>query len=187
MSKAARAANRTFAEYLKLYALEGFLLRLAHSAHRQQFVLKGGVLLAAYQLRRPTADIDLAARETSNETELVKDLMAEIASTVLPTELDDGLVFDAGTATVEAIRDGDEYSGVRVKLKAKLATAIESFHVDVNVGDPIAPEPVEIALPRLINAEPIGLRGYPLEMVLGRKDRHCAPARHRQHPLARFW
>jgi hypothetical protein len=46
------------AEYLRLYALEGFVLRLEYSSHRSQFVLKGGVLLAAYGLRRPTADID---------------------------------------------------------------------------------------------------------------------------------
>ncbi len=57
----ALSAGRTTAEYLRLYALEGFLLRLAHSSHKNRFVLKGGVLLAAYELRRPTADVDLAA------------------------------------------------------------------------------------------------------------------------------
>jgi len=41
--------------------LEGFSLRLAHSPDRNRLVLKGGVLLAAYHLRRPTADIDIAA------------------------------------------------------------------------------------------------------------------------------
>src|SRR5450759_5831004 len=50
-----------------LYALEGFLLRLAASANSQDFILKGGVLLAAYQLRRPTADIDFAALKTPND------------------------------------------------------------------------------------------------------------------------
>ena len=43
----ANSAGRATAEYLRLYALEGFLLRLAASPYRDRFVLKGGVLLAA--------------------------------------------------------------------------------------------------------------------------------------------
>ena len=67
LQKRAKADRRITAEYLKLYALEGFLLRLGQSEHRDSFVLKGGVLLAAYQLRRPTADIDFAALRTTND------------------------------------------------------------------------------------------------------------------------
>ena len=42
------------------------------------------------------------------------------------------------------------------------------FHVDVNVGDPIWPEPQQINLPRLIEGA-ISVRGYTLEMVLAEK------------------
>lgn len=38
-----------------------------------------------------------------------------------------------------------------------------------NVGDPIWPRPADIALPRLLDGEPISLRGYPMEMVLAEK------------------
>ena len=34
----ALSAGRTTAEYLRLYALEGFLLRLANSSHKNRFV-----------------------------------------------------------------------------------------------------------------------------------------------------
>lgn len=96
-------------------------------------------------------------------------LVSEVASTVLPAGLDDGLLFDLDNVTAEAIRDEDEYSGVRVRLLARLASAREPFHVDVNIGDPIWPGPAEISLPRLIEQEPIQLRGYPMEMVLAEK------------------
>jgi predicted nucleotidyltransferase component of viral defense system len=152
-----------------LYALEGFLLRLANSAHRSTFVLKGGVLLAAYELRRPTADVDFAGVQLSNQIESVRRLITEIASTALSAELDDGLTFDLGNIRAETIREGDEYSGVRVRLITRLATARESFHVDVNVGDPIWPAPTEVFLPRLLEQEPIRLNGYPLEMILAEK------------------
>jgi len=127
------------------------------------------VLLAAYELRRQTADIDFAALSTSNDVTEVRELVIEIASTPLPDHLDDGLIIDTRSVTAEAIRDEDQYAGVRVKLTASPATAREAFDVDVNVGDPIWPAPADIALPRLIDAEPIRLRGYPMEMVLAEK------------------
>lgn len=132
-------------------------------------MLKGGMLLAAYELRRPTADVDLAALQTSNEVDEVRQLITEVAATVLPSGLDDGLTFDLTNVTAEAIRDEEEYSGVRVRLLARLATAREPFHVDVNIGDPIWPAPAEVFLPRLLEQEPIQLRGYPMEMVLAEK------------------
>jgi Nucleotidyl transferase AbiEii toxin, Type IV TA system len=169
LRKRAKGEGRTTAEYLRLYALEGFLFRLANSKHNSKFVLKGGVLLAAYDLRRPTADVDFAGIQISNEVEYVRRLVAEVASAVLPAGLDDGLIFDLDDIRAETIREDDEYSGVRVRLVARLATAIEPFHVDVNVGDPIWPEPADIFLPRLLAEEPIRLRGYPLAMVLAEK------------------
>ena len=169
LQREAKAAGRTTAEYLRLYALEGFLLRLAHSPHRDRFVLKGGVLLAAYGLRRPTTDIDGAALQTSNGVEDIRQFVVAVASTALPAELDDGLMFDLDNVTAQAIRDEDKYGGVRIRLVARLASAREPFHVDVNIGDPIWPEPAEISLPRLLGQEPIQLRGYSMEMVLAEK------------------
>jgi hypothetical protein len=169
LQREAKTAGRTTAEYLRLYALEGFLLRLAHSPHRNKFVLKGGVLLAAYGLRRPTTDIDGAALQTPDEVEDIRQFVAAVASTALPAELDDGLMFDLDSVTAEAIRDEDKNSGVRIRLVARLASAREPFHVDVTIGDPIWPGPTEISLPRLLGQEPIQLRGYPMEMVLAEK------------------
>jgi Nucleotidyl transferase AbiEii toxin, Type IV TA system len=169
LQRAAKGAGRTTAEYLRLYALEGFLLRLSHSPHRERLVLKGGMLLAAYDLRRPTADVDIAALQTSNDVAEVLRLVTAVAEVALPVELDDGVTFDLDNVTAEAIRQEDEYSGVRVRLLARLATAREPFHVDVNAGDPIWPGPAEISLPRLLGQEPIPLRGYPMEMVLAEK------------------
>jgi hypothetical protein len=118
---------------------------------------------------RPTTDVDFAGVQVSNEVEAVRQLVVEVASTVLSAQLDDGLTFDLQNVRAETIREDDEYSGVRVRLVARLATAKEPFHVDVNVGDPILPPPAEISLPRLLEQSPIKLQGYPLEMVLAEK------------------
>lgn len=59
LRRQARDTGRPFTELLELYALEGFLRRLAASAHADEFVLKGGMLMAAFDTRRPTRDIKL--------------------------------------------------------------------------------------------------------------------------------
>lgn len=67
------------------------------------------------------------------------------------------------------IREGDQYSGVRVSLAAGLHTARLTVKVDGNVGDPIWPVSEDVTLPRLLSDEPLILRGYPLHMVLAER------------------
>jgi hypothetical protein len=163
----ARRTGRPTQELLQLYVLEGFLARLAVSHVREKFVLKGGVLLAAFESRRATKDVDLAGLDLANDTATVRQLVRTVLAVEPPTE--DGVEFVADTATAEVIREADDYSGVRVHVQAGLATAKLPFHVDVNVGDPIWPEPTTVALPRLRGGEPIELAGYPMHMVHAEK------------------
>ena len=74
----ARAEGRPTDELFVLYVLERFLYRLSVSDHRDRFVLKGGMLLAVFDERRPTADIDLLARAIANEVETVTDLVRAV-------------------------------------------------------------------------------------------------------------
>jgi hypothetical protein len=163
----ARRTRRQTQELLQLYVLEGFLARLAASAMRELLVLKGGVLLAAFGSRRPTRDVDLAGRDIANDTATVLELVRSVLS--IEPLVEDGIEFSADTATAEVIREEDDYSGVRVHAETRLASARLPFHVDVNVGDPIWPEPVTVALPRLRGGEPIALWGYPIHMVHAEK------------------
>lgn len=160
----ARRQRRPTDELHQFYALEGFLRRLVSSPHKSQFVLKGGVLLAAFDARRPTRDIDLQAQGIPNELPVVQQLICGIAE----LSGDDGLTFSTREAFSESIRDEDEYSGVRVTLSAALAGARMRLHVDVNVGDPIWPAPSRVLLPGLLGGM-ISISGYPLHMVVAEK------------------
>ncbi|MFZ1440286.1 MAG: nucleotidyl transferase AbiEii/AbiGii toxin family protein [Candidatus Microthrix subdominans] len=161
----ANADGRPVDEYLTLYALEGFLERLSRSRHRDRFVLKGGVLLAAFDERRPTRDVDLAGLQLDNAIETVTEAIVEIAYIAI----DDGLDIATDQASAEAIREESAgYTGVRISLPATLASARVSFHVDVNVGDPIEPAPETTAVPRLLGGT-IDVLGYSVEMVIAEK------------------
>jgi hypothetical protein len=133
----ARQDRRPVDELMQLYVLECFLARLAGTRFASQFVLKGGVLLAAFGERRPTRDIDLQAQDFDNEPATIMTAITEIAA----EDLDDGVIFAVSSATTEIIREEDHYPGVRVSIAAQLATARPRLHVDVSVGDPISEAP----------------------------------------------
>ena len=153
----AKRHGREPAEYFTLYALEGFLERLAVSEHAADFVLKGGVLMAAFAARRPTRDIDLAASGFGNDIPEVEQRVRRIFA----KPLEDGLDFDSESLTGEPIRDEADYSGVRLKITAGLGPARIALHVDVNFGDPIWPAPSTAELPRLLGGT-LQLSGYPI-------------------------
>ncbi len=161
----ANADGRPVDEYLTLYALEGFLDRLSRSRHRDRFVLKGGVLLAAFDERRATRDVDLAGLHLDNAIETVTKAIIEIAA----LNIEDGLTIATDQASAEVIREESAgYTGVRISLPATLASARVSFHVDVNVGDPIEPAPETTSVPRILGGT-INVLGYSIEMVIAEK------------------
>lgn len=160
----ARAEGRATDELLVLYVLERFLYRVSVSEHRDRLVLKGGMLLAALDQRRPTRDVDLLAIGSSNDVDTIVDLVRPI----LQIDVDDGVVFDTSALTAGTIRDQAAYSAVRVAVPATLATANVALKLDVNVGDPVTPGPAEIRYPTLLG-DPFTLVGYPIETVLAEK------------------
>lgn len=165
LQHAAREAGRNTQEFLVIYAMEGFLERLAQSDHRDNLVLKGGMLLARFDARRPTRDIDIHSDSLSNDLATI----ADVVSDILRIDASDGLQFDLADLRAETIRDEDEYSGVRVAVGCSLHTAQIRLTVDVNVGDAVWPEPELIRLPRLLGGQLPPINGYPLSMVFAEK------------------
>jgi hypothetical protein len=151
---------------MTIYALEGFLARLGLSAHASNLVLKGGMLIAAFTERRLTRDVDLQALHLANDANIVKAIVVEVASLPYP----DGVEYDASTPTAEVIREGGDYAGVRVSMDARLHTARLKLKVDVNVGDPVWPEPIRMEVPSVLAGQPsVRVIGYPLPMVFAEK------------------
>lgn len=165
LRKRAKSMGRPTAELLQLFALEGFLARLERSEHRSRLVLKGGVLLAAFDLRRPTRDIDFLALDVDNDPDAVGSLIAEVAA----VDVDDGLDFLVGTLDTAIIRDDDVYPGVRVRLEVRLATARLRLQVDVNVGDPVVPGARLTEIPAILPGAGPTVLAYPRAMVIAEK------------------
>jgi hypothetical protein len=163
----ARRQGRGTQELLTMYVVERWLARLSRSPHVNDFVLKGGMLLAAFGSRRPTVDADALAQNMNADQETVRQRVTQIASIEDP---DDGVEYLTGTAATTVIRDDALYSGVRVTMTARIATAQVKLRLDINFGDPVTPGPQLIDLPALRpGAEAIRILGYPVETVLAEK------------------
>lgn len=163
----ARRERRGTQELMTLYVVERWLARLSISPYADQFVLKGGMLLAALDARRPTADLDALARQMANDEATVVARVVEIARLSM---MDDGVEFKVETVTARTIRDEALYAGARIAMDASIASATVKFRLDVNFGDPITPAPRLINLPALRpGALPIRVLGYPIETVLAEK------------------
>lgn len=160
----ARREGRPTDELLVLYILERFLYRLSISDYRSRLVLKGGMLLAAFDERRPTADVDLLAKAIANDVDVISGVVRE----VLAVEVDDGVTFEPEGLRAQVIRDADPYTGVRITVPARVDRARHPLRIDINVGDPVTPEPEEVSYPALLE-EPFELIGYPLVTVLAEK------------------
>ncbi len=72
---------------LVVYAVEGFLRRLAASPYAANMTLKGGMLMAAASARRMTKDADLATVGVAYDEMRIARAVREI----IAVDLDDGL------------------------------------------------------------------------------------------------
>jgi len=76
----ARSQGRNTQQLFELFIHERFLARLAESRFSEMFVLKGGMLLAVLDVRRPTGDADMLARGVANDEGNLRTLIGEIAA-----------------------------------------------------------------------------------------------------------
>ena len=168
-SKARSTASRTGGpaptqEYLVRHLLESFLDRLIRSEHGDDFVLKGGILLAAYGVRRTTKDVDanaINADVTPEHLTVVVTQLAEVPS-------DDGVTFDINSISIQEIREHADYPGYRVRVKASIGPWRCTSTWDVSTGDPIIPEPCIVSIDRVLG-EPLQLLGYAAETTIAEK------------------
>ena len=154
---------------LTRYFHERFLYRLSQSPYKENFCLKGGTLLFAYEkfLARPTLDMDFSASKISNNMQNIRDAVTEICQ-IECTE--DGVLFDTGSVSAKSITEFKEYHGVRVLFKGFLGSIRQQISIDFGFGDSIFPAPLELPFPNILTNTPsANLIAYPLETVIAEK------------------
>ena len=139
-----RASGKPVAtqEYLTRHTLESFLYRLTTTGHAKDFILKRGLLTGAYDVRRPTKDVDSNAISAT----VSEEWLTQVARDVADCDANDGVTFDHDSLTVETIREQEGYRGVRLLMPTMIGVARGELAWDVSTGDPIVPPPRLIQL-----------------------------------------
>lgn len=163
----ARARGDDYQTLLGLYALERFLHRVGRDPAREQFVLKGAMLLRVWteQPYRMTRDLDLLRRGDGAISAIQADVRRICRVDVEP----DGVAFEPKGLSVEPIRAEDDYVGTRIVLPARCGSARLRLQIDIGVGDSVWPPPEMCDYPPLLEFPPARILMYPREAVIGEK------------------
>ena len=150
---------------IRKYMMERFLERMSLSKYRDNFVLKGGLLVSAFvgtQIRT-TMDIDTTIHGLS----ISEKSMTQIIEEICAIPLDDNVRFEV--KNVSTIMDGAEYGGIRFSMEAFLDNSVTPLKIDISTGDIITPCEILYSYKLMFEDQDIAIMVYPIETVLAEK------------------
>lgn len=147
------------------YMLERLLERISLSEYKNNFILKGGFLISAIVGLDTRATMDLDT--TIKGFELNEENLQKIFSDICAIQLEDDVTFEI--YNIGEIREGDEYPGYRVHLKALYPPLTVPLTVDVTTGDKITPREISYTFKLLFDNRNISILAYNLETVIAEK------------------
>lgn len=150
---------------LQNYMLERFLERVSLSPYRENFIIKGGFLIASMVGldSRATMDIDATIKGYPVNSETIQTMVEEI----LAIPVDDNISFEF--RSVGDIREGDEYTGYRVTLTANYEKMAVPLKLDITTGDKITPKEIEYEYKLMLEDRSIRVLAYNLPTILAEK------------------
>lgn len=152
-------------EVLQMIMFEKLLSRLAVSDYCDNFIIKGGVLIASLigVASRTTMDLDATIRGLKMERQEIEDVIND----VLNIDLEDGVTFRFEHLSM--IRKQDQYNNFRVHLSALFRKMIITLKIDITTGDIIIPAAIKYSYTKIFDGNPISILAYPVETVLAEK------------------
>lgn len=150
---------------IRTFMMERFLERVSLSKYRNNFILKGGMLVASMVGvdMRATMDIDTTVKALPlNEIDAEK-----IVSEICEIEVDDGVQFRV--TSVATIMEDFEYPGIRMMLEATLERMRQPIKLDISTDDVITPTAIEYEYKLMFEDRTISLLSYNTETLLAEK------------------
>ena len=154
---------------LTRYFQERLLYRISQTHYRENFYLKGGALMYAYErfAARPTLDIDFLGTHISNDGERIVGAFREICSV---NYKEDGVQYDCDKIATQNITEFKDYHGVRLSIPVAMDTIAQVLTMDVGFGDVVTPYPVALDYPLLLEDLPeASILAYSTETVIAEK------------------
>lgn len=162
VAKENKADARTL---MRIYMMERFLERVSNSKYKDNFIIKGGMLVTAMVgvANRSTMDIDTSLKNQNLSAEDARRIVDEIKD----IDLGDGVTFEI--KEVSNIMDEMEYPGIRFTMNAIMGKLVTPMKIDISTGDVITPRAIEYQYKLLLDDRSIRLWSYNLETILAEK------------------
>lgn len=147
------------------YFLESILERISDSDESENFIFKGGFLLANLIgiRQRNTVDIDLLIRRFAFTRENIKQRFEKILKNVN----DNGITYEI--QKIEEIRKEDEYGGFRIIVLCRLENIRQMIPLDIATGDPITPSDISYEYKSIFSDSFLKICAYNIETILAEK------------------
>ncbi len=151
---------------IRIFFMERFLERVSLSKYKDQFVLKGGMLVSSLIgiNLRSTMDIDTAVKAIP----LTKEELEKIIIEICEIPLEDNISFRI--VDMETIMDEFDYPGIRIHMEALLEKLKQPIKIDVSTDDAITPGAIEYKYPLMFEKRDICLNTYNIETLLAEKS-----------------
>lgn len=161
----AKNKNISVALVLQNYMLERFLERVSLSRYHDNYIIKGGFLIASMVGldSRATMDMDATIKGYPVNEEAIRKMVEDIIA--VPVE--DAIHFCL--KSVREIREGDEYTGYRVALTADYEKMAVPLKLDITTGDKITPREIEYSYKLMMEDRSIRVLAYNLSTILAEK------------------
>ena len=152
-------------EILQRYMFERILERISVSKYKDNFILKGGLLLSAMfgVENRMTKDMDA----TITGIDVSTDKMLKVLNDILSIDLKDGIKFEV--VNITDIREEDEYGGNKYHIVGKLQSLKVNLEIDISTGDKVTPKELKYKYPLLFEDRTIMISSYNIETMLAEK------------------
>ncbi len=150
---------------LQNYMLERLLERISVSQYHDNFILKGGFLLAAMVGLDTRATMDMDA--TIKGLPVTKETISQIFIDVCDIHIDDDIKFIFNG--IDDIREDDEYGGYRISLLGHYPPMAVPLKIDITTGDKITPREIVYTFNLMFEERSINVLAYTVETILAEK------------------
>jgi Domain of unknown function (DUF1814). len=165
INKKAKKFNLNPQTLLNCFFMERLLERISISRYKNNFVLKGGILVSSIVGidSRMTKDMDLVIQKLRLDENIIKDVLEEI----IAIKIDDATKFTL--LGLVPIRESADYQGLKARLDVAFDKTRTGIQIDITVGDKITPGKINYSYRLLLENRSIDIASYPIETILSEK------------------
>lgn len=152
-------------DVMQMYFFERLLYRIANSKYKNNFILKGGLLLSAIigDERRTTQDMDTMIKGI----ELDESILLPIIKEIIKIDGNDGITYEI--SKIKNIRLEDIYGGMKIYLIGKKEHLQVPLTIDVTTKDPIIPRELSFKYNCMFEDNYISIMVFSNETIIAEK------------------